>query len=165
VQLTHLDEESEAQMLVPIQPVPSSCSRKFREFNHTIWTQLDNNEWMDICCPLVLSRNGAVFETRTDGYYATGNWKIKSSTCKACGSWIVIYAHATRINNSTSKDIFPPLSLQYDCCESGDQNFKFNEWRWPSLIFVIFRNGNKSTFYVLMSLCFPKCCRKRCPKF
>jgi len=44
VQQTHLDEECEVQMSLPIQSIPTSCSQRIREFNHTIWTQLDNNE-------------------------------------------------------------------------------------------------------------------------
>jgi len=78
--------------------------------------------------------------------------------CKAYGSRIVIQAHATWVNNSTSKDIFPPLSSEYDCCGSADQTFrpKFNELRCPSLTFVLFRNGHKSNFNMLMLLIFFK---------
>jgi hypothetical protein len=45
VQLTHLDEECEAQMIEPIRSIPTSCSQRIVELNHNIWTQLDNNEW------------------------------------------------------------------------------------------------------------------------
>lgn len=40
VQLTHLDEECEAQMLKPILSIPGSCSQGIVELNHTLWTQL-----------------------------------------------------------------------------------------------------------------------------
>jgi hypothetical protein len=46
VQLTHLDEEYEAQIIEPIRSIPVSCSQTFIELNHTLWTQLDNNEWL-----------------------------------------------------------------------------------------------------------------------
>jgi hypothetical protein len=39
VQLTHLDEECEAQMLQPIRSIPASCSQGIVELNHTLWTQ------------------------------------------------------------------------------------------------------------------------------
>jgi len=31
------------------------------------------------------------------------------------------------VSNCTSKDIIPSLSLEFDCCGSGGQNFKLNE--------------------------------------
>jgi hypothetical protein len=46
VQLTHLDEECEAQMIQSISTIPSSCSQRIVELNQTLWTQLDNNEWL-----------------------------------------------------------------------------------------------------------------------
>ena len=43
VQLTHLDEVCEAQMIEPIRSIPSSCSQRILELKHTLWTQLDGN--------------------------------------------------------------------------------------------------------------------------
>jgi len=44
VQLTHLDEECEAQMIEPIRNIPASCSQRILELNHTLRTHLENNE-------------------------------------------------------------------------------------------------------------------------
>jgi hypothetical protein len=44
VQLTHLDEECEAQMLQGVRTITSTCSQRITELNQTIWTQLDDNE-------------------------------------------------------------------------------------------------------------------------
>jgi len=46
VQLTHLDEGCEAQLIERIRYIPSSCSQRIIQLNHTLWTQLDNNEWL-----------------------------------------------------------------------------------------------------------------------
>ena len=46
LQLTHLDEECEAQMLQAVRTIPSACSQRITELNQTVWTQLDNNEWL-----------------------------------------------------------------------------------------------------------------------
>jgi hypothetical protein len=45
VQIMHLHEECEVEMLQSIRTIPSSCSQRIAEINQTIWTQLDNNEW------------------------------------------------------------------------------------------------------------------------
>jgi hypothetical protein len=49
--------------------------------------------------------------------------------CKAYGSRILIQSHGTIVRNRTSKNIIPPMSLEYDCCGSIDKNFKVNELR------------------------------------
>ena len=36
VQLTHEDEECEAQMIEPIRSIPASCSQRIVELNHTV---------------------------------------------------------------------------------------------------------------------------------
>jgi len=47
--------------------------------------------------------------------------------CKAYGSRIFIQSHSTLVSNRTSKDVIPPLSLEYDCCGGIDNTFKLNE--------------------------------------
>ena len=46
VQLTHLDEVCEAQIIEPIRSIPASCSQRIVDLNHTLWTQLDGHEWL-----------------------------------------------------------------------------------------------------------------------
>jgi len=43
VQLTHLDEECEAQIIEPIRSIPASCSKRIVELNHTLWTPTETN--------------------------------------------------------------------------------------------------------------------------
>jgi hypothetical protein len=58
----------------------------------------------------------------------SGTRKLQlNSTCKAYGSRILIQAHSEVVSNSTNKDVIPPLSLEYDCCEHVDQTIKLNE--------------------------------------
>jgi hypothetical protein len=45
MQLTHLHEECEVEMLQSIRTIPSSCSQTIAEINQTVWTQLDD-EWL-----------------------------------------------------------------------------------------------------------------------
>ena len=45
MQLTHLHEECEVEMLQSIRTIPSSCSQRIAEINQTVWTQLDD-EWL-----------------------------------------------------------------------------------------------------------------------
>ena len=40
VQLTHLDEVCEAQIIEPIRSIPASCSQRIVDLNHTLWTQM-----------------------------------------------------------------------------------------------------------------------------
>jgi len=47
--------------------------------------------------------------------------------CKAYGNRILIQSHSTLVSNRTSKDVIPPLSLEYDCCSGVDNTFKLNE--------------------------------------
>jgi hypothetical protein len=46
IQLVHVNEEYEVDMLQSIRTIPSSCSQRIAEINQTIWTQLDDNEWL-----------------------------------------------------------------------------------------------------------------------
>ena len=46
VQLTHLHEDCEVEMLQSLRAIPSSCSQRIAEINRTIWTQLDDNGCM-----------------------------------------------------------------------------------------------------------------------
>jgi len=47
--------------------------------------------------------------------------------CKAYGRRIFIQSHSTLVSNRTSKDVIPPLSLEYDSCGGIDNTFKLNE--------------------------------------
>jgi hypothetical protein len=46
MQLPHVDEICEAQMIEPIRIIPASCSQRIGDLNHTLWKQLNGNEWL-----------------------------------------------------------------------------------------------------------------------
>jgi hypothetical protein len=46
IQITHLHEECEVEMLQSIRTIPFSCSQRITEINQTIWTEFDDNEWL-----------------------------------------------------------------------------------------------------------------------
>jgi hypothetical protein len=57
-----------------------------------------------------------------------GTWKLQlDAMCKAYGARILIQSHATLTSNHTSKDVISPVSLEFDCCESVNQNFKLKD--------------------------------------
>jgi len=127
VQLTHLDEECEAQLVQTLNSIPSSCSQRIVELNQTLWMQLDNNERLYVAPKLdVLMVLGSKHEP-TDAKLLGTRKLLLSAMCKAYGSRILIQSHSTLTSNRTSKDVIPPISLEYDCCDSVNQNFKLNE--------------------------------------
>jgi len=48
VQLTHLHEECEVEMLQSLRAIPSSCSQRIAEINQTVWTQMTMNDCMSL---------------------------------------------------------------------------------------------------------------------
>jgi len=58
--------------------------------------------------------------------FVTGKLQL-NPMCKAYGNRILIQSHSTLVTNRTSKDVIPPISLEYDCCGSEDKIFKLNE--------------------------------------
>jgi hypothetical protein len=46
LQVKHVNEECEAESLQSIRSIPSSCYQRKVELNQTLWTQINNNEWL-----------------------------------------------------------------------------------------------------------------------
>ena len=112
VQLTHLDEECEAQMFEPIRSIPASYSQRSVELNHTLWTQLDNNEWVFVGPKSdVLTVLCSKHEPTDVKLLGTGKLQL-NPMCKAYGNRILIQSHSTLVTNRTSKDVIPPISLE-----------------------------------------------------
>jgi len=127
VQLTHLDEECEAQMIDPIPNIPASCSQRIVELNHTLGTQLDNNEWLYVAPKSdVLTVLCSKHEPTDVTILGTGKLQL-NSMCKAYGNRIFIQSHSTLVSNRTSKDVIPSLYLEYDCCGGIDNTFKLKD--------------------------------------
>ena len=129
VQITHLHEECEVEMLQSIRSIPPSCSQRIAEINQTIWTQLNDNEWLyiaprsDVLTVLCPKQEPSDIEI-----IGTGKL-ILHSTCKAYGSRVLIQAQTVKTSNNTEKDIIPTLSLENDCCISDGQAAKLNNLR------------------------------------
>ena len=127
VQLTHLHEECEVEMLQSIRTIHSSCSQRIAEINQTVWTQLGDNEWLYVAPrPDVLTVLCSKQEPSDIEIVGTGKLTLHSA-CKAYGSRILIQAQTIKTSNNTEKDIIPPLSLEYDCCMSEGKVTKLNE--------------------------------------
>lgn len=127
VQLTHLHEECEVEMLQSLRAIPSSCSQRIAEINRTIWTQLNDNEWLYVAprpdALTVLCSKQEPSDIEIEG---TGKLKLHSN-CKAYGSRVLIQAQTVVSFNNSDKDIIPPLSLEYDCCDFVGKNIKLND--------------------------------------
>ena len=126
LQLTHLDDECEAQMLQAVRTIPSTCSQRIAELNQTIWTQLDNNEWLFVAPkPEVLTVLCSKHEPSDVTLVGTGKLKL-NNLCKGYGSRILIQTQITISTNNTDVDIIPRLPLNFDCCEVQGRNFSLN---------------------------------------
>jgi hypothetical protein len=136
VQLTHLDDECEAQMLQGVRTIPSTCSQRITELNQTVWTQLDNNEWLFVApkpdvLTVLCSRHGPSDVT------LIRTWKLKlNNMCKgySYGSKILTEAQLTLSTINTIKDIIPHLRLEFDCCEAAGKNFNLNSIHFDLLL-------------------------------
>jgi ribosomal protein L10 len=128
VHISQLHEECEVEMLQSVRTIPSSCSQRIAEINQTIWTQLDNNEWLyvaprpDVLTVLCLKQDPSDIEI-----VGTGKL-ILHRACKAYGARVLIQAQTIMTFNNTEKDVIPPLSLEYDCCISEGTPAKLRDF-------------------------------------
>jgi len=126
LQLTHLDDECESQMLQAVRTIPSTCSQRIAELNQTIWTQVDNNEWL-FFAPKAELLSLLYSKHEPSDVTLTGIGKVKlNNLCKGYGSRILIQAQSTISTNNTDKDIILHLPLDFDCCEVQGKNFSLN---------------------------------------
>jgi hypothetical protein len=87
------------------------------ETNRTIWTQLNDNEWLYVLC----SKQGPS-DIEIEGI---GKLKLHIN-CKAYGARVLIQAQTDVSFNDSEKDIIPPLSLDYDCSSFAGKSVKLN---------------------------------------
>jgi len=128
VHISQLHEECEVEMLQSVRTIPSSCSQRIAEINQTIWTQLDNNEWLYVAPrPDVLTVLCSKQEPSDIEIVGTGKL-ILHNACKAYGARVLIQAQTIMTFNNTEKDVIPPLSLEYDCCTSEGKPAKLKDF-------------------------------------
>lgn len=127
IQLTHLHEECEVEMLQSLRAIPSSCPQRIAEINQTAWTRLDGNEWLYVAPrPDTLTILCPKQEPTDVVIEGTGRLGLLSN-CKAYGTRVLIQAQAIVSFNNSEKDIIPPLSLDYDCCEFIGKDVKLKD--------------------------------------
>jgi len=125
--LTLLVEECAAQMMEPIRTIPAFFFRRIVEINHSLWTQLDNNEWIYVAPKSqVLTALFSKHEPTDVKLLGTGKLQL-NTMCKAYGNRIFIHSHTTSFSKRTSKYVIPHLPLVYDCCGGIDNRFKLND--------------------------------------
>lgn len=106
LQITHLHEECEVEMLQAIRTIPSSCSQRIAEISQTTWTQLDD-EWLYVAPrPDILTVPCSKQEPSDIEVVGTGKLVIHSA-CAAYGARVLIQAQTVMTSNNTEKDIIP----------------------------------------------------------
>jgi hypothetical protein len=124
LQLTQVGEVCEVQMTEPIRAIPPSCSQIIVELNHTLWQQLFEDEWLFVA-PVVDALTVLCVKHEPIDLTLIGTGRLQlQPMCKAYGNRMFIHPHATVVNNHTNKDVIPPLSLEYDCCDSMSKSCK-----------------------------------------
>lgn len=129
IMLTHSHEECEYKMIQPIRKIPDDCSKRIITLNQTLWTKLDNNEWL-FATPkeghseivTILCNNQEPQDVIIKG---TGKLKL-FKRCKCYGLNTFLQSEEVVKSNVTNKDIIPTLNLTYDCCDE-DVTFKIDE--------------------------------------
>jgi hypothetical protein len=140
VQSTHFKKECEAQMLQPIKSVPADCSQRLIELNETLWTQLDNDEWLFVApkaerLTIICKGHEAVDEI------LKGSGKVSFfKYCRGYSGKVMIQAHVTVSTNFTNRDVIPPLDLMYDCCEDEKVRLNIQELQLTSHIKNVISN-------------------------
>jgi hypothetical protein len=114
-------------MLQSLSAIPSSCSQRIAEINQTVWTQLDGNEWLYVAPrPDTLTILCPKQEPTDIEIEGTGRLGLDSN-CKAYGARVLIQAQAVVSSNNSEKDVIPPLSLDYDCCDFVGKDVKLED--------------------------------------
>lgn len=100
MQITHLVEECEAEMLQPIRIIPASCSQRIIELNQTLWTQLNGNEWLFVAprtdALTILCQKQEPVDIEILG---TGKLQLRNM-CKGYGDKILIQAQMVITTNN-----------------------------------------------------------------
>ena len=87
----------------------------------------DGNEWIFVAlCPDIFTILCLKQEPSDIEIEGTGKLKLHSS-CKAYGARVLIQAQTVVSFNNTEKDIIPPLSLDYDCCNFAGKNVELKD--------------------------------------
>jgi len=127
VQLTRLHEECEVEILPSLRALPSIFSQRIAEINQTVWTQPDGNEWLYVAprpdTLTILCSKQEPTDIESEG---TGRLGLHSN-CKAYGARVLIQAQRVVSFNNSEKDIIPPLSLDYDCCNFVGKNVNLTD--------------------------------------
>ena len=116
-------------MTESIRAIISYSPQRIVELNHTLWQQLFEDEWLFVA-PVVDALTVLCVKHDPIDVTLIGTGRLQlQPMCKAYGNRMFIDSHATVVNNHTNKDVIPPLSLEYDCCDSMSKSLKLNRLR------------------------------------
>lgn len=109
-------EECEAKLLQPIREIPEDCVRRIVALNQSIWTHLNNNEWLYV----VPKEEGLTIlcgKEAPKDLLMRGVGKISFfNKCKGYGTRVFIQTDKVIHSNTTKKDVVPQIDLEFDCC-------------------------------------------------
>jgi hypothetical protein len=123
---SHLQESCEVKLLQRRRDVPKSCDTRLVQIRDTIWTQLDNNEWIYFA-PSTESVTIICTGKEPIEVTLTGIGKLSINTgCKGYGNSASLQTSFTVKVNSSMKgdDVLSQTPLNFDCC--AELGVKFN---------------------------------------
>lgn len=124
---SHLHEECEAKMLQHVRDIPSDCSQRVIQLTRTLWTQLNNNEWLYVS-PIAETLTVSCQGQQPSDVTVSGTGKIKFlKPCKGYGATTLIQTQGVIRSNVTNNDIVPPVALEYDCCIYNNQKVNLSD--------------------------------------
>lgn len=118
---TYDHERCEARMLQPIREVPKDCNLKYVILNESIWTQIQDNEWLYVAPKdegLTILCDGLP----PNDLIIRGTGKLTfTSQCKGYGAQVMLQADHVISTNVSKSDIVPTVNLDIDCCIIEDE--------------------------------------------
>jgi hypothetical protein len=121
-----LHDNCMVKLLQPRGSVPPSCDKRIVEISNSVWTQLDNNEWIyfvpnsESITVLCVDKHPVDVIVSGIGNLAIG------ADCKGFGKSALFQPHS--ITNMATEgfrsDFLSKVHLEYDCCE--ELNVKLN---------------------------------------
>jgi hypothetical protein len=114
------------KLLQPRRNIPHSCDKRVMEISNSVWTQLENNEWIyfvptsestTIPCTDRVPVDVTLTEIEKLGIVAG---------CRGYSKSALLQTHSVSTINGTKyeSDIMSKVNLKYDCCE--ELGVKFN---------------------------------------
>jgi hypothetical protein len=123
---SHLHDNCEVKLLQPRSNIPHSFDKRIVEIYNSVWTQLDNNEWIYFV-PSSESITVLCTDKAPIDVVLTGIGKLDiTSGCRGYSKIALLQTQSVIAINSSEyeNDLMSKANLDFDCCE--ELGIKFN---------------------------------------